>query len=217
MKVSSPVRPAFTLIELLIVIGIIGLLIGLVLGAVQKVREAAAQARCQNNLRQCSLALHQYHDDFRSLPPGHRSSADHGGLVLSGWPLSILPYIEQPAVFMESMAAYASDPFPFNDPPHVHIRTVIATLICPSDSRTNRAPTDRASGRRVAFTCYLGVSGRDYSSKDGLLFQDSRTSFASATDGLSNTLLLGERPRATTFSSVGGTPGPAKKGLAQAT
>src|SRR5436305_12150787 len=95
---SSPVatrhaRSGFTLIELLVVIAIIAVLIGLLVPAVQKVREAAGRAQCSNNLRQLVIGLHNYHDTLSAFPPAKWTEPISG--AKHAWPILIMPYIEQ--------------------------------------------------------------------------------------------------------------------------
>jgi prepilin-type N-terminal cleavage/methylation domain-containing protein len=92
-------RPGFTLIELLVVIAIIAVLIGLLLPAVQKVRDAAARIKCGNNLKQLGLALHMYHSDFGRLPPGVARYGTGQPSNATYWSYFLLPYIEQNAIF----------------------------------------------------------------------------------------------------------------------
>ena len=111
-----PGNTAFTLIELLVVIGIIAILLGLTLSAVQRVREAAARARCQNNIRQLALALHQYHEANGGFAQGHQpfSVNTANGMPYPGWTLSILPFVEQQPRYDQGVAAYRAkwNPFP---------------------------------------------------------------------------------------------------------
>lgn len=199
----------FTLLELLVVIGIIALLLGLLLPAVQKVRAAAALAQCRNNVRQLVLALHLYHDAHNSFPMGHRAlfvrsgptaPLQRGPLPLSGWPLAILPYLEQHALHQQAMTAYQASWLAFNNPPHTGLNTVVPVFTCPSDWRVATPQTSMRTKNNVALTSYLGVAGTDAAeTRDGILYQGSSTRLADVRDGTSNTLLLGERPPSADF------------------
>ncbi len=209
-------RLAFTLIELLVVIALIAILIGLLLPAVQKVREAAARVKCQNNLKQRGLGLHNYHDVNNVFPPGlgaaidryrvkpvtQTTSADGFAQTIpstasptfnryASWNTWILPHVEQTALF-NSMRQTKRP----NGPP----APPIWIFTCPSDARVDLVYD--AGNRPI--TMYAGVSGTAnnimingvyrWPACNGVLFCRSKVKLDDIADGTSNTLVIGERP-----------------------
>jgi prepilin-type processing-associated H-X9-DG protein len=188
------------LIELLVVIAIIGILMGLLLPAVQKVREAAARMQCTNNLKQIGLACHNYHDANRSFPPGYLA----GGPYVDGandtapgwgWAAFLLPYIEQDSLYRQLNFAQAGPKSP-------GIQTLVKTYVCPSDVFPPGAfAVPDAFGTAVAQagpSSYAACVGGDESDADGptglgIFYRNSQTRLTDVTDGTSITLLVGER------------------------
>jgi prepilin-type N-terminal cleavage/methylation domain-containing protein/prepilin-type processing-associated H-X9-DG protein len=194
-------RPGFTLVELVVCIGIVAVLVGIIVPAVQNAREASFRARCQNNLRQLGVAAHTYHDLHGVLPKGHRqlAGAAPDPMFDSGWLLSLMPFLEQDGAYQTAVAAYHADRIPFDNPPHVGMTTVVPVLLCPSDGRITEPQLAPIQKFFVTFTSYMGVAGTQCRKKDGVLFDDSQIRFADVTDGTSTTLLAGERPPSSDF------------------
>jgi len=190
---------AFTLIEVLIVIAIIGILIGLLLPTVQRIRDAAARIKCANNLRQIALAAHNYNDSLRALPAGMRYQKGRDPYLLMSWLTQLLPFVEQDSLWRVTQTAYAQSQWPLNNPPHVGLTTVVPVFVCPSDSLARDVEEAQREHISVAFTSYLGVEGKDLTTLDGVLFRDSRIRLTDITDGASQTLLAGERPPSADF------------------
>lgn len=203
----------FTLIELLVVISIIGILIALLLPAVQSAREAALRLQCSNNLRQIALAVANYEVSFRTLPPGNITEGPCCGTKSGAtWTLSILPQLEQQALF---------DRYNFKafneDAPNKTVReTFMAAYVCPSDVNTNRLGSPESgpgAGIQYMPGSYRAVSGRTNPATNGYLDNSEAKDVPShwrgamhhvgtpgftsermknLIDGASNTLLVGE-------------------------
>lgn len=201
-------QTGFTIVELLVVVAIIGVLIALLLPAVQSAREAARRASCQNNLKQQILAVHAYHDTHGIIPPVYNGSKDPFagfllGITSHSWRSVVLPYMEQQALFDRiDFDAYATDAV--NQPA---ANTSLEVFRCPSTSRASDTARGLWVGRgRLDETLSAAVT--DYNATEGIMdgklcipggwgeVVDNRQReirFANVTDGLSHTLLLLER------------------------
>jgi prepilin-type N-terminal cleavage/methylation domain-containing protein/prepilin-type processing-associated H-X9-DG protein len=194
---ATHLRRGFTLIELMVVLSIICVVMGLTLCAVQRVRNDAIRLQCGNNLRQIGLGLHMYHDSNFRLPAGMSDEPPSQPYPLLGWPARLLPFVEQDNLWRLTTEAFQINRNPFQNPPHVGLATVVPLYLCPADGRISYPQESR--GYTVAFTSYLGVEGTDLLSRDGMLFYDYNVSFSEVTDGLSNTVMVGERPPSADF------------------
>lgn len=187
-------KRAMTLLELLVAIGIIGILLALLLPAVQRVRAAASRAQCASQLRQLGIALHLYHDAHGSLPAGISSTRVAGRhRPQMTWLAYLLPYIEQEALWQTTVQAYQIEPWSTLNPPHIGFSIPLRLLACPDDSRVLTVDYTHY-GYRPALTSYVGVLGLDYQGQEGVLFLNSQVRLTDIRDGTSNTLAAGERP-----------------------
>jgi prepilin-type N-terminal cleavage/methylation domain-containing protein/prepilin-type processing-associated H-X9-DG protein len=213
-------RWGFSLIELLVVIAIIALLIGLLLPAVQKVRESANRLSCKNNLKQIGTAFHGYHNTHSRLPagyvweepppagpgPGAQDKWDYPSPVYFmrtyepgwGWAANLLPYLEQMALYKKINLRT-----PVGAAAMAEVReTPLAVYRCPSDAAAGVYPVYDLFGTQLvsaATNSYAGCAGAMINLHviqtpgNGLLYANSRTPFGDVGDGLSNTMAVGER------------------------
>lgn len=183
-------RRAFTLIELLVVLSVIGVLIGLLLPAVQAARASAQKTACQNTMKQIGLALHNYEATHGRLP-----SAWQQDQPLS-WFVQILPHVEQDALYRDAVRALAASPDETENPPHTGFSTPVKAFVCPADGRLG-TPHD-FGGKRAAYASYLGINAVLYPgvsrASSGIFINSPGIPLNRVTDGTSSTLMVVERP-----------------------
>ncbi len=203
-------RLGFTLVELLVVIAIIGILVALLLPAVQSAREAARRAQCTNHIKQLALALHNHHDIRGRFPHGNYNYLDSTGSTPAPynnrqdrrcWMQDTLPYLEQQPLY-EEFETYMQTNNSALGFPNLHV--VIPTLRCPSDPINKKlrtfwggigTPTQGFSGNLVvcAGNDYFNAGGATNSADlNGIFFAISRTRLTDITDGTSNTAMVSE-------------------------
>jgi prepilin-type N-terminal cleavage/methylation domain-containing protein/prepilin-type processing-associated H-X9-DG protein len=170
-------RSGFTLIELLVVIAIIGILIGLLLPAVQKVREAANRAKCSNNLKQIGLAVHNYNDAFGMFPPGSVYGTVGGTTYYcENWAIDLLPFIEQDALFR----TYNFQKVNTDAANTVFCQTPVKSYVCPSDINQNLLIKPESGNASTTYmtASYRAMSGvGDVNSTGGNNFTDGNGFF----------------------------------------
>jgi prepilin-type N-terminal cleavage/methylation domain-containing protein len=196
-------RRGFTLIELLVVIGIIGVLLALMLPAVQKVREAANRIQCSNNLKQLGLAAHQYHDVNQHLPPGigYTPLASHG--VWGQHFFHLLPYLEQGDLYRSSLGpvAFSTGPItlycPINNNVYSH---PVPTYLCPSDPSVEPGGIVTVNGVTWGASCYAPNS-QVHAPIPGN--PQGKVRITDITDGTSNTILYAEKYARCTSTNLG--------------
>ncbi len=199
----------FTLVELLVVITIIGILIGLLLPAVQSAREAARAIQCRNQIKQIALALHAYHSAHRVFPPGAIVSDDSCTAASSTkrqapWTVQILPFLEQNALYAQfdmagHFAALQGDNPPEPTDSETAQNTPLAIFKCPSDSAPRGEDPSlnymgvQGGGAESEAECLTGASvNRRVRFNNGVLHTNSRVRIADIGDGTTQTFLVGE-------------------------
>jgi prepilin-type N-terminal cleavage/methylation domain-containing protein len=199
-------RTGFTLIELLVVIAIIGVLVAMLLPAVQAAREAARRSQCNNQLKQLGLAMHNYHDIYNTFPMGiNDQTAANGGLGEWGWGAKILPFIEQTNLYEVIGVGNGS----LQDAAAVVVRRTamqvkLAGFVCPSDSAPDLNTGRQINSQNLTTSNYVANNSSHHlrfnngvptatANANGMFMRTAGFGFRDITDGSSNTIILGER------------------------
>jgi prepilin-type N-terminal cleavage/methylation domain-containing protein len=195
-------RKGFTLIELLVVIAIIAILIGLLLPAIQKVREAAARSKCSNNLKQLGLACHNFHDVNGHLPPGILTTTATGTPDRAwAWGTLILPYVEQQNLYNQ-LGVVLNPPNLAPTNASAFTQIPLAVFRCPSDPNTNPLNIWYDNESMSNYVINRAVCGPGDGTVGGPSGQPFNKTLVSISDGTSNTILIGERDSYRTFGAI---------------
>ncbi len=195
-------RRAFTLVEVLVVLAIMGVLIALLLPAVQSARESARRTSCATNLQQIGLALQSYHQAHRMFPPGYISDVDNMGNDIGpgwGWAAMLLPYLDEKPLFA---AVHLDQPIEASANAAARV-TAVKPFLCATDDAPPTWPAIQrdSMGMPVSTICdvaaanYVGVFGVSEPGVDGegIFFRNSKIAIKDITDGTSKTMIAGER------------------------
>lgn len=206
----------FTLVELLVVIAIIGILVALLLPAVQAAREAARRSQCQNNLKQLGLAAHNFHDTFKRLPPGAGNDMSPAGTATSAhwgssWKVYLLPFLEQAAIY-DKWQFYSHSGYTNANNLNMLATVTIEAYRCPSSPVPDRMASRGGHNVQLMNDSYTGIAGSvlfstpgpilsvgccngsgPQATDNGVLYAGSKVNLGAITDGTSNTWLIGEQ------------------------
>ena len=213
MRAKSRLRRAFTQIELLVVISVIGILVGLLLPALQSVRTAALRAQCANNLREIGIACHTFHDVKGRLPPGYAASGPYvdGNTDTSpgwGWPAHLLLFLEQQPLYNQLDFTQPVENCPAT-------QTLVKAFLCPADpfepapfqlTDATLMPICEIAPSSYAGTCGPLASSVSGSTGQGIFYRNSATRMLDIMDGTSHTVMIGDRSWVQAKGTWAGTP-----------